>query len=238
LKKLFLPALLLAALLLAGLSIRETALYMIGKVQLAQTKARAHGGDLNWAQDNLKRNDAGCPTAVFVAPHGELVQCQGVDPTPAPSSDDVAHSTQPGYPTIEEAAIEGLKAIALKPTANWYEWGGEIIKTTNGYVALPPNTSFAAQHVHIDDQPGNVVGSYHTHVCNARFAHHLFSPADLSEPIFFHRPIFMGDLCTGLVHQFKPGDKVDVTHLAEDDSAPWSTPGWIVGKFTTPHQAN
>jgi hypothetical protein len=192
----------------------------------------------SWDQANLKRNDTGCPTAVFIAPHGDLVQCQWADPASAPSPDDVAHSVQPGYKTIEEAAIEGLKAIALKPSANWYEWGGMIIKTATGYLALPANTSFAAQHVHIEDQSDNVVGSYHTHVCNARFAHEFFSPADLSEPIFFHRIVFMGDLCTGLVHRFKPGERPDDAQIVADDDAPWSSRGWIVGKFTTPHQAN
>ena len=29
----------------------------------------------SWDQENLKRHDAGCPTAIFVAPHGELQQC-------------------------------------------------------------------------------------------------------------------------------------------------------------------
>jgi hypothetical protein len=29
----------------------------------------------SWDQENLKRNDHGCPTAVFVAPNGELIQC-------------------------------------------------------------------------------------------------------------------------------------------------------------------
>jgi hypothetical protein len=29
----------------------------------------------SWAQDNLKRNDTGCPTAIFIAPHGNLQEC-------------------------------------------------------------------------------------------------------------------------------------------------------------------
>jgi hypothetical protein len=29
----------------------------------------------SWDQENLKRNDHGCPTAVFIAPDGNLVQC-------------------------------------------------------------------------------------------------------------------------------------------------------------------
>lgn len=30
----------------------------------------------SWDQENLKKNDAGCPTAIYVAPNGELEQCE------------------------------------------------------------------------------------------------------------------------------------------------------------------
>jgi hypothetical protein len=29
----------------------------------------------SWDQENLKRNDHGCPTAIYVAPEGVLTQC-------------------------------------------------------------------------------------------------------------------------------------------------------------------
>jgi hypothetical protein len=29
----------------------------------------------SWDQERLKANDHGCPTAIYIAPHGELVQC-------------------------------------------------------------------------------------------------------------------------------------------------------------------
>lgn len=29
----------------------------------------------SWDQENLKRNDHGCPTAIYVAPNGNLEQC-------------------------------------------------------------------------------------------------------------------------------------------------------------------
>jgi hypothetical protein len=29
----------------------------------------------SWDQENLKRHDAGCPTAIFIAPGGVLKQC-------------------------------------------------------------------------------------------------------------------------------------------------------------------
>jgi hypothetical protein len=34
-----------------------------------------HSAGESWDQENLKLNDHGCPTAIFVAPNGELVQC-------------------------------------------------------------------------------------------------------------------------------------------------------------------
>lgn len=30
---------------------------------------------MSWDQDNLKRQDYGCPTAIYVAPGGNLEQC-------------------------------------------------------------------------------------------------------------------------------------------------------------------
>ena len=38
-----------------------------------------HEGEIklqSWDQENLKKNDHGCPTAIFVAPGGELKQCR------------------------------------------------------------------------------------------------------------------------------------------------------------------
>ena len=29
----------------------------------------------SWDQQRLKANDHGCPTAIFIAPQGELIQC-------------------------------------------------------------------------------------------------------------------------------------------------------------------
>ena len=35
----------------------------------------AHTCTQSWDQENLKRNDHGCPTAIFIAPNGVLEQC-------------------------------------------------------------------------------------------------------------------------------------------------------------------
>ena len=44
--------------------------YMFWK-HVEQTVAKSY----SWDQENLKREDHGCPTAIFVAPGGELNQC-------------------------------------------------------------------------------------------------------------------------------------------------------------------
>lgn len=42
----------------------------------SQARAETNLPSQSWDQENLKRNDAGCPTAVYVAPGGNLEQCQ------------------------------------------------------------------------------------------------------------------------------------------------------------------
>jgi hypothetical protein len=37
---------------------------------------KRHRHEQSWDQENLKRTDSGCPTAIYIAPHGELQQCQ------------------------------------------------------------------------------------------------------------------------------------------------------------------
>lgn len=190
----------------------------------------------SWDQENLKRSDHGCPSAVYTAPDGNLVQCQQeftikIAPKLAP----------PEFATIELAALAGFNAIAEEPTSTYYEWGGLIMKMPNGmFAALGPNTDYAGDHVNTrgDDfgLNGEPAGSYHTHPCLPRHYSEYFSPPDLNEPLYFHRPAFMGDLCTGNVHEFKPGDKPDVENPKNSPTRDlFLTKGRIIGKFTTPH---
>jgi hypothetical protein len=146
------------------------------------------------------------------------------------------------FDTPEEAASAGLAHIATKPLGNVYEYGGQIVQTAEGkFAALTPRTDFSGDRVNIPDDAGmlgglmgfTVVGSYHTHPC----LHHHFtaylSPDDMYEAIYSHRITFMGDMCTGFAHEFKPGDKPDVEQV-EDDL--WLSKGRILGQFTKPHQ--
>jgi hypothetical protein len=213
----------------------------------------------SWDQQNLKNHDVGCPTAVYIAPKGELIECQqpivttgqagtttfypgGADPTVALASvgGEVA-PTAHGFKTAEDAATAALKSIAAKPTSFYYEWGGYLARDTKSgeYFYHNANTSMHGDHVQIeepDDLPETfeVVGTFHTHPCLPRHEVTFFSPADLMEGLFEHELVFMGDFCTGAVHEFKPGDKPDVEKMPHSDL--WSTHGRIVGKFSEPRQ--
>lgn len=204
----------------------------------------------SWDQANLKRSDHGCPTAIYIAPAGELEQCERAEVT-APMTINVGglditieqvHPivAPPKYDTLEQAAIAGLKAIAAKPTALYYEWGGHIVKTKDGkFSALASNTTYEGDHVEIDGDDfglnGELVAGYHTHPCLPAHDVQYFSPEDLIEPIFFHLTVFMGDFCTGNVHEFIPGDNPAVEHPHGDLQRILLTKGRIVGQFTTPH---
>jgi hypothetical protein len=157
---------------------------------------------------------------------------------PSTPDEEAAHSIMPGFPTLEEAAIAGFKAVAQHPNALHYEWGGIIVKAANGFIALPANTSFEGSHVHIQGYelpPGVQVATYHTHPCLQEFLTEYFSPADLTDAVFFHAVVFMGDFCKGLAHEFIPGDKPDAEPVGGNGM--YLTKGRIIGKFTTEHPA-
>lgn len=145
------------------------------------------------------------------------------------------------YDTIEEAATHGLQSVIIKPTASYYEWGGALIRNRDGkFGALPAATNHAGDHVRIDTDEvepllalagAAIVGTYHTHPCLAGYNVEYFSPPDLVEAIFWRRVVFMGDLCTGKVHEFKPGDKPDVERPEGDNNGFWLTKGRVVGQF-------
>lgn len=219
-----------------------------------EVPAASYAPTQSWDQENLKRHDVGCPTAVFVAPHGNLEQCQTEDVCPsgwevtqgqtgttctAPKSvaAEVAHSTPKGFPTLEAAATAALSLVASKATSTYYEWGGNLAKDikTGEFYFSAPQTSMHGDHVHInDDDPGTleVVGTYHTHPCLPHHEPAYFSTGDMESTLYGHEVTFMGDLCTGKVHEFKPGDKPDVTYLPKANV--WLTEGRVLGAFTEP----
>lgn len=141
------------------------------------------------------------------------------------------------YPTAEAAAIAAFKEIAEKH-GNAYEWGGMIGKSADGkFSYTPASTDFQGDSVEIPRAglPPDMerYGAYHTHPCIAAHDVEFFSPQDLFAVIWGHEPAaFMGDWCTGNVHEYKRGDQPD-TALASPGT--WLTKGRIVGQFTTPH---
>lgn len=73
------PELLLIALLLTGCA--SSGFYNMsdswcdGHKQASVNRCPDHIPSQSWDQETLKRNDHGCPTAIYVAPGGELTQC-------------------------------------------------------------------------------------------------------------------------------------------------------------------
>src|SRR6185312_10338083 len=188
-----------------------------------------HMASQSWDQANLKRRDSGCPTAIFVAPGGNLIQCQAEvsELLPVPQA-------YPKFDTPEAAAIAALAQIALK-RGGTYEWGGVIGKGEDGkYAFSRPHTDFEGDNVSIHrDLPPDfeLVAGYHTHPCLPGHEVEFFSPEDLTSVIFGHEEmVFMGDFCTGNVHEFRLGDKPDTDKV----HSAWLTKGRIIGTFTLP----
>jgi hypothetical protein len=139
------------------------------------------------------------------------------------------------YDTPELAAIDALKFIDQEKS-EVYEYGGAIGKLENGkFIVSYPNTNYSGDNVAIDvsqlPAQAKLVATYHTHPCIPKHKVQFFSPEDLYIVIFGRLDeVFMGDFCSGIVHEFKYGDKPDETQL---DEHVWSTAGRNVGVFTT-----
>jgi hypothetical protein len=139
----------------------------------------------------------------------------------------------PTFNTLVEAGVHGI-ARAYQCSRN-YECGGVIAKNLAGkFVMLPVTSDFASDHVSLDDDnlPDGYVlaATYHTHPCIARYITQVFSPSDLMNAILGEAVAFMGDLCTGKVHEFDPNvDKPNTTLVAPNL---WLTEGRIVGQIT------
>src|SRR5208282_3340991 len=102
---------------------------------------------LSWDQANLKLNGHGCPSAVYVAPNGDLVQCQLIEEArPAVAGDKVKF-----FKTTDEAAIYIVGKIYEKSHA--YEYGGQILKSPQGFVVSLPTTQRHGTDVNFDDDP-------------------------------------------------------------------------------------
>jgi hypothetical protein len=157
---------------------------------------------LSWDQANLKRHDAGCPSAVFIAPNGVLAQCE----VSAGSSSDVAKVKT--FATADAAALYVVGKIYEH--SHYYEYGGVIVKTPKGYAIAPPSTQHHGTDVGFDEDPESydypIVATYHVHPCLSFAFSSVFSPQDLAGSRVAHSPGYVLDECTGALHYWAPGD--------------------------------
>ena len=113
------------------------------------------------------------------------------------------------YDTMTEAAIAGIQLSYDR--SNAYEYGGIILKTTNGKFRVSlPETSYRGDGVHIEynnDFAGyDIVADYHTHPC-LPYSHWpaMFSDADANSNEYREIVGYMGDLCSGVIREYDPG---------------------------------
>jgi hypothetical protein len=189
---------------------------------------------LSWDQANLKLNDHGCPSAVFVAPGGELVECQMFGKKSTDPKDDVKF-----FKTSDDAAIYVLTKIYEH--SHYYEYGGVIVKSPKGYTVSIPATQHHGMDVSFEEDPESfefpVVATYHVHPCLKNMFPSVFSPQDLAGSRVTKTPGYVLDECTGAVHYWAPGDgyldgdamlKLGVNPIALMQGVQMS-PGRIVG---------
>ena len=189
----------------------------------------------NWSQENLKRNDRGCPTAVFIAPGGELKQCElFYDVTP--KDDGIRY-----FKTRDEAALYVVGKIYER--SHYYEYGGVILKSPKGYLVSIPVTQHHGTDVSFEEDPESydfpIVATYHVHPCMKGSFPSVFSPQDLAGARTAKTPAYVLDECTGSLHYWAPGDgylSVDallalgVSPIALEEGVQLS-PGKIVGQI-------
>jgi hypothetical protein len=157
----------------------------------------------SWDQANLKRNDFGCPTAIFVAPDGNLKQCETEHSQPAGAKPSLA------FNTANEAAVYATQLIYS--VTRWYEYGGVIARRPDGkFVVSRPRTQYHGEDVSFSEDPEDyqypIVATYHVHPCIKTAIPSVFSPQDLAGSRSANRPAYVADFCTGAVHYWAPGD--------------------------------
>jgi hypothetical protein len=189
---------------------------------------------LSWDQANLKRDDHGCPTAIYVAPAGELTQCQLPEGKPAPKDETKYFKTE------LEAALYAVDKIYS--WSHYYEYGGVIVKSKQGYAVSRPTTQHHGMDVNFDDDPESfefpITATYHVHPCLKDAFPSVFSPQDMAGSRITKTPGYVLDECTGALHYWAPGDgymsaddllKLGVDPIAVLVQGVQLSPGKIVG---------
>lgn len=157
----------------------------------------------SWDQANLKLNDHGCPSAIFVAPRGDLAQCELFDKSEETPQDEVKF-----FRTVDAAAMYIVGRIYER--SHYYEYGGVIVKSPQGYAIGQPRTQYHGMDVEFDEDPEAydypIVATYHVHPCLKYAFPSVFSPQDLSGSRSANHPGYVLDECTGDLHYWAPGD--------------------------------
>jgi hypothetical protein len=191
----------------------------------------------SWDQSNLKLHDNGCPTAIFVAPNGELTQCQLFEDRQVPAKDDGVKI----FPSMDAAALYVVTKIYER--SHYYEYGGVIVKGPKGFMISLPETQHHGMDVSFTEDPETfdspIVATYHVHPCLKNAFPSVFSPQDLEGSRVTKTPGYVLDECTGDLHYWAPGDgyldadgmlKLGVNPLALTHGIQLS-PGRIIGKI-------
>jgi hypothetical protein len=158
-----------------------------------------------------------------------------IDPTDAVASAvDKALMALPSYGTLEEAGIAGIARDYQ--CSHVYECGGLIAQRPDGrFVVGPVHSDYEGDSVSMPSvvpKDWKRAGTHHTHPCMPT-SHEVpfFSPQDLMGDISGHTIGFMGDLCTGEVHEFNPAKDAPADTPLPGDKDTWSTKGRIIGKI-------
>lgn len=193
----------------------------------------------SWDQANLKRNDTGCPTAIYVAPDGNLVQCEVLIKQAAAAAP--AKDAPKFFATADAAALYVVGKIYER--SHYYEYGGVIGKSPQGYALSSPHTQHHGTDVEFSEDPEAynfpIVATYHVHPCFSFAYPSVFSPQDLEGARTAHTPAYVLDECTGALHYWAPGDGyLDLDALLKLGVNPMMlqhgvkvSPGKIVGKI-------
>lgn len=191
----------------------------------------------SWDQENLKKNDSGCPTAIYDAPNGNLRLCGAQESrhemriettfTIVAVPQQISTST---FATLNEAAVRALENAYR--ISHYYEVGGILGKLGVKYVIGQPTSDVSGDSISVINMDplsykGVIVATYHTHPCNSNT--HLpsvFSPNDTHSDRSYKVIGYMADLCTGKVTMYNP--EVDIG-LDADSPEGWK--GHDVGQF-------
>ena len=153
---------------------------------------------------------------------------------PAVAAAADANMVLPAYDSLEEAGVHAIQRAS--ECSRYYECGGDIAQRPDGkYVVGPAQSSYAGDHVGITHgvPPGwKLVADYHSHMC-LKDSHipNVFSPTDIESALSEKLTAFVGDLCTGDVHEFDPA-RDPPNNFNPPGSDIWVTPGRIVGKIS------